>query len=110
VTGYEIHHGRVRVTGGEPFPGGTRAGLVFGTLWHGSLEGDAFRRALLDTVAAHAGLRLPTGEVSFPAARETRIDAIADAVEEHLDVEAVLRLVEHGATPGLPPVRGGLVR
>ena len=56
---------------------------------------------------AVAGLRF--GAVSFAAAREARIDAIADALEEHLDLDAVLRLVEHGATPGLAPVRGGLV-
>ena len=53
------------------------------------------------------GLRF--GAVSFAAAREARIDAIADALEEHLDLDAVLRLVEQGATPGLRPVRGGLV-
>jgi adenosylcobyric acid synthase len=54
------------------------------------------------------GRRLPGGLAA--AARESRIDAIADAVEEHLDLDAVLRLVERGAPPGLDPVRGGLVR
>ena len=46
----------------------------------------------------------------FTAARESRIDALADALEEHLDLDAVLRLVEIGAPPDLPLVRGGLVR
>jgi formylmethanofuran dehydrogenase subunit C len=39
--GYEIHHGRVTVGGdAQDFLGGARAGSVFGTMWHGSLEGD----------------------------------------------------------------------
>jgi adenosylcobyric acid synthase len=110
VSGYEIHHGRAQVGSGEDFAGGVRAGAVFGTMWHGCLEGDAFRGAWLRLAAdltGHPGITV--GSVSFAAAREGRIDAIADAVEEHLDLEAVLRLVEHGAPTGLAPVRGGLV-
>jgi adenosylcobyric acid synthase len=111
VSGYEIHHGRVRIGAGDDFPGGTRSGATFGTMWHGCLEGDAFRSAWLRLVSGLAGRSgLQTGTVSFAAAREQRIDAIADALEDHLDVDAVLRLVEHGAPPGLRPVRGGLVR
>ncbi len=110
VTGYEIHHGRVQVSSGEELPGGVRSGHVIGTMWHGCLEGDAFRAAWLQETAAAAGRPgLRFGAVSFGAAREARIDAIADALEEHLDLDAVLRLVEQGATPGLAPVRGGLV-
>ena len=45
--GYEIHHGRITRHGGEEFLGGARRGAVFGTMWHGSLEGDELRRALL---------------------------------------------------------------
>jgi len=111
VTGYEIHHGRVRVGDGEEVPGGVRSGPVLGTMWHGCLEGDAFRAAWLQETATAAGREgLSFGTVSFAAAREARIDAIADALEEHLDLDAVLRLVEQGPTPGLVPVRGGLVR
>jgi adenosylcobyric acid synthase len=111
VFGYEIHHGRVRVDAGDDFPGGTRSGAVFGTTWHGCLEGDAFRSAWLRLVSGLAGRSgFETGAVSFAAARENRIDSIADAVEDHLDLDAVLRLVENGAPPGLPTVRGGLVR
>jgi len=110
VSGYEIHHGRVRVGAGDEFPGGTRSGAVFGTMWHGCLEGDAFRSAWLRLVSGLAGRSgVEVGAVSFAGARERRIDAIADALEDHLDVDAVLRLVEHGAPPHLPPVRGGLV-
>jgi adenosylcobyric acid synthase len=110
VTGYEIHHGRVQVAAGEDFPGGVRSGPVLGTMWHGCLEGDAFRAALLREAASAVGRDgVVVGTASFAAARESRIDAIADALEAHLDLDAVLRLVEHGAPPNLAPVRGGLV-
>ena len=111
VSGYEIHHGRVRVGSADDFPGGGRSGAVFGTMWHGCLEGDAFRGAWLKLVAGLAGRSgIETGTVSFAAAREARIDAVADVLDAHLDLDAVLRLVEHGAPADLPPVRGGLVR
>jgi len=110
VSGYEIHHGRVSVAAGDPFPGGVRSGALIGTMWHGCLEGDAFRAAFLREAARIAGHEgLEPGTISFAGAREARIDAIADALEEHLDLDAVLRLVEQGPTPGLTPVRGGLV-
>jgi adenosylcobyric acid synthase len=108
ASGYEIHHGRVTVGDADPFLGGARAGSVFGTMWHGSLEGDELRRAWLREVSGLVGV--PTfepGTVGFAAAREARIDALADAVEEHVDVAAVLNLVSSGAPP-LPLVRGGL--
>ncbi|KQX64527.1 cobyric acid synthase [Angustibacter sp. Root456] len=100
--GYEIHHGRVRLGADEPFLGGARRGAVYGTMWHGSLEGDALRRAWLAQVAGSSARPFTPGSVGFAAAREQRIDALADAVEEHLDLDAVLGLVERGAPPGLP--------
>ncbi len=69
-------------------------------MWHGCLEGDAFRGAWLRLAADLVGRSgIETGMVSFAAARESRIDTLADALEEHLDLDAVLRLVEHGAPP-----------
>ncbi|WP_092655024.1 cobyric acid synthase [Actinopolymorpha singaporensis] len=106
--GYEIHHGRVHLGADEPFLGGARRGSVFGTMWHGSLEGDAFRRAWLGEVASLVGLSIEPGQVSFAAARERRIDDLADAVEEHLDLEAIVRLVETGPPANLPVVKGSL--
>ncbi|NUR05670.1 MAG: cobyric acid synthase, partial [Nocardioidaceae bacterium] len=102
ASGYEIHHGRVSVGSADEFPGGARSGPVAGTMWHGSLEGDAFRRAWLRSVGAE-----PDEEVSFPARREARLDALADALEEHLDVDALLDLAHRGPGP-LPVVPGGL--
>jgi adenosylcobyric acid synthase len=92
AAGYEIHHGRVEVGDVDEFLGGARSGAVFGTLWHGSLEGDAFRRAWLGEVAGLLGRHVALGDVSFGDLREARIDALADAVEAHLDVDALLDL------------------
>ncbi|MEU0492836.1 cobyric acid synthase [Nocardiopsis sp. NPDC006139] len=104
VSGYEIHHGTVtRGPGAEAFPGGARAGAVFGTLWHGALEGDAFREAFLAEALGHGA-----SGVRFAPARERRLDLLADLVEEHLDVDALLELALEGAPPGLPePHPGG---
>ena len=108
ASGYEIHHGRVTVGDAEPFLGGARSGSVFGTMWHGSLEGDDLRRAWLAEVAEAAGIDVFTpGEGSFAAQRQAQIDALADAVEEHLDLDRVLDLAVDGA-PALPVVGGGL--
>ncbi|WP_110183502.1 cobyric acid synthase [Nocardioides solisilvae] len=97
-TGYEIHHGRVtRASGAEEFLGGARTGQVFGTMWHGSLEGDAFRAAFLAEVAGLA----PSG-VGFADARERRLDLLGDLVEEHLDVDALLTMARAGSPPDLP--------
>ncbi|NGN91939.1 cobyric acid synthase [Nocardioides sp. KC13] len=88
ASGYEIHHGRItRGDGVTEFLGGARSGQVFGTMWHGSLEGDALRGAFLA-----ATLDREPSAVSFPAARERRLDLIGDLVEEHLDVDALLDL------------------
>ena len=108
ASGYEIHHGRVVVDSGEAFLGGARAGSVFGTMWHGSLEGDDLRRTWLAEVAGRLGVPFTAGTQSFAAAREARIDALADAMEEHLDLDALLDLVASGAPRGRPVVRGGL--
>ena len=118
VSGYEIHHGRVDVDGGqawftsEPDGGhpmdGCRSGPVHGTLWHGILENDGFRRAYLAEVAALAGRAfVPAGDVTFEAARQRQFDALADAVAEYLDTDALLRSIEHGPGTGLPVLRAG---
>ncbi|MEO6605500.1 MAG: cobyric acid synthase [Aeromicrobium sp.] len=101
VSGYEIHHGRVeRGVVGEFLDGG-RTGSVFGTMWHGVLESDQFRRAFLAEVASLAGRSPGTSEVSFGAAREARLELLGDLVEQHLDVDALLELAISGAPSGL---------
>jgi adenosylcobyric acid synthase len=102
VRAYEIHHGVTAVEGGEPFLDGCRDGAVWGTTWHGALENDGFRRAFLADVALVAGRDFtPAPGTDFAALREARLDALGDLVEHHLDTDAVLRLIEHGAPSGL---------
>jgi adenosylcobyric acid synthase len=107
TSGYEIHHGRVTRGRAEEFLGGARDGAVFGTMWHGSLEGDTFRQAFLGEAARLLGGSRPPSTVSFPASRERRLDLLGDLVEEHLDVDALLDLALSGPPPTgfrvLPP-------
>jgi adenosylcobyric acid synthase len=102
VGGYQIHHGRVRVEGGEPFLDGCRVRGVFGTTWHGIFEPDAFRRAFLAEVAAIAGRDWLPGSTPFAQRREARLDALGDLVEHYLDGGAIWRLIEQGVPAGLP--------
>jgi adenosylcobyric acid synthase len=90
-TGYEIHHGRVTGTGVESADGGVR-----GTTVHGLFEDDETRAAYLADVAERRGKRFVPAGVSFAAARQARFDALADAVEAHLDMTAVDRLIAAG--------------
>jgi len=100
VHGYEIHHGVVTRDDGEPFfaDEGCRVEAVAGTVWHGLLENDSFRREYLTYVARVAG-RSFTGapDVSFAAIREARLDRLADLVASHLDGAHVGKLLASGA-------------
>ena len=122
-TAYVFHHGLVEVFGGAPLmtetaePGsraldGCVAGPVLGTLWHGALESDVFRAALLDWVASMSGggPARPRSGVEFAAARAAQFDRLADAVDEYVDTAALLRLIEHGPTPGLASLPPGSQR
>lgn len=101
--GYEIHHGRVTAGPGvDEFLGGAQSGRVFGTMWHGSLEGDAFRNAFLAKT-----LDRPPSQVSFPAAREQRLEQLADLIEEHCDVAELLDLARDGAPATLSTLGAG---
>ena len=99
VRGYEIHHGIATVDdGSEQFLDGCRAGSVWGTTWHGTFENDGFRRAFLARAAATAGVDFnetpPAGYLGFAARRESMIDRLADMIEQHLDTDALLRLLK----------------
>jgi adenosylcobyric acid synthase len=106
VTGYEVHHGIASVgPGAEPFPGGCRVAGVWGTTWHGTLESDAFRRAFLTEVAGLAGRDFTVAPgTDFAAARQARLDTLGDLVAEHLDTDALRRLIEQGPPAGLPVI------
>ncbi|AOW92398.1 cobyric acid synthase CobQ [Rhodococcus sp. WMMA185] len=117
LSGYEIHHGRVRHTGDEPLlhtsdgvAEGSVRGSVYGTHWHGLLETDPFRRLLLDEFAEHAGR---IGFVSAPdtdvaAIRSTQLDVLADLVEQNLDLDLLEALIGKGAPKELPVIRSQL--
>ena len=79
-------------------------------MWHGSLEGDGLRRALLAEVSAAAGAAYEPGEVSFAACRERRLDLLGDLAEEHLDLDALLDLAQSGAPSGMPALAPGASR
>ena len=93
VHGYEIHHGVAELEGeAGPFLDGCRVGSVWGTMWHGTLENDAFRRAWLAEVAASAGSawRAHPDAPAYGARREAMIDTLADAVDAHVDLDVLL--------------------
>jgi adenosylcobyric acid synthase len=108
VRGYEIHHGRVVHNGDPPLLDGegSDAGAVLGTHWHGLLENDGFRRALLRRVAAQAGRTgfVPAPDTCFAAERAAQLDVLGDLVERHIDTRALEHVINHGVPAGLPAV------
>jgi adenosylcobyric acid synthase len=81
--------------------------VVWGTIWHGLLDDDGARHAFLTEIASLTGKPAPDGTVSFSALRESRLDRLADAIDEHLDTDALLALIENGPTAGLPFIPPG---
>ncbi|MEU4250759.1 cobyric acid synthase [Amycolatopsis sp. NPDC026612] len=110
VDAYEIHHGSVTTTTpAESFLDGLCAGSVWGTMWHGAFENDAFRRAWLTEAARQAAITwAPAPDApAFGDLREQMLDKLADAVDEHLDTQLLQTLLDHGAPPALPFVPPG---
>jgi adenosylcobyric acid synthase len=110
VTGYEIHHGRV-VHHGDPrlisgAEEGSDRGHVLGTHWHGLLENDAFRRALLRRVASLAGRSgfHPAPDTTFAAVRAAQLDLLGDLIEAHVDTTALVDLIIQGLPPAFPVI------
>jgi adenosylcobyric acid synthase len=112
ITGYRIHHGRVHPEGGNTFVevagaiDGVSDGATYGTTVHGVFENDEFRRAFLDLVAERVGKEFVASPESFADARLARIDRIADTLETHLDVDALMTLIAEGAPTPRPAARG----
>lgn len=106
VEGYEIRWGRPEPADGDVQPwlrlrdrDGERSegclsrdGRVRATSLHGILESDALRHGLLRTVAAARGRTFTPSALPYPRALDAHLDHLADWVEEHLDLSALLDL------------------
>ncbi|ADK29093.1 cobyric acid synthase [Corynebacterium pseudotuberculosis] len=93
--GYEVHHGRVMRSTETPWIGeeGAVKGACFGTHRHGYLESDPARREFLRRIVALTGR---TGFVldpktSFQGERDKQLDLLADSIEKHWDIDALIR-------------------
>ena len=111
ASGYEIHHGRSTVSGGTPLlrtlsgiEEGCMSAAVMGTAWHGLLESDGFRRALLSWVARATGRHFVAAEVTFAAVRDAQLDRLGDLVGDHVDGGALEALIGRGVPAGLPVI------
>jgi adenosylcobyric acid synthase len=107
VEGYEIHHGVVRRSGGSPLLAdeGCRAGSVMGTSWHGLFENDSYRRSFLAETARRTRHKFVVSpDTIFADLREARFEKLADLVADHLDTDALLRIIE-GHTERHAPLR-----
>ncbi|MCL7930079.1 cobyric acid synthase [Halomonas llamarensis] len=103
VTGYEIHNGVSEGAAlaqplfdlGTHLDGAVSAdGQVVGTYLHGLFDHSEACQALL----ARLGLAAPQ-PVDYRAHRERELDRLADTLEAHLDIEAVINLLGAGASP-----------
>jgi adenosylcobyric acid synthase len=93
LEGYEIHMGRtegpdcvrpVALIDGTGEGATSPDGKVFGTYIHGLFGSDAFRRKFLESLGVRAS------GIDYRAVVENALDGIADALEEHLDCNALL--------------------
>jgi adenosylcobyric acid synthase len=100
IQGYEIHLGRsagpdcarpVLTVNGRPDGACSADGRVQGTYVHGLFTGDAFRRAWL----ANLGI---ASTLAYETRIETALEALADHLETHLDIDEFLKIARSRQT------------
>ncbi|MFW5730546.1 MAG: cobyric acid synthase [Desulfonatronovibrionaceae bacterium] len=98
IKGYEIHHGRTRVTGPVKYPMESSEGSflgaahpqleIWGTYLHGIFEDDLFRRYWLDRIRTRKGL--PALEsVQFVYDIDQGLDRLAEVVRANISLDRV---------------------
>jgi adenosylcobyric acid synthase len=101
VSGYEIHLGRTQgpdgarpmlEIGGRMDGAQSADGLVAGTYVHGLFAADGFRRAYL------AGLGAPASDMRYEATVEATLDALAEHLERHVDIDRLLAIAGYDVT------------
>jgi adenosylcobyric acid synthase len=104
--GYEIHHGQVAGHGDGDWHGvGIRSGRVYGTHWHGLLDNNDLRRQWLADVGTPGFV--VADDIDVAARRDAQLDLMADLLTAHLDVDAVVAVLETGL-PQRPTIVTGL--
>lgn len=115
ASGYEIHMGRTRFTGGEhPIfqirtimqgQAGTptewrnegaksRNGRIWGTYVHGILHNDDFRRAWLNDIRLSKGWEPLSASLRYQEKREAAFDRLAEHVRNHLDIPRIYEMIQ----------------
>ena len=96
ITGYEIHLGRIEgpdctrpvlQIGDRPEGASSANGKVQGSSVHGLFASDMFRRAWLRSFGVVSGL-------AYEQKMETALEALADHVERHIDLDMILSIAE----------------
>lgn len=95
--GYEIHHGQVIESREDDWLGvGVRRGPIYGTHWHGLFDNDDVRRQWLTEAAVGRSGFVVADDVDVSARRDAQLDVMADLLTSHVDVDAVIAVLENG--------------
>ncbi len=103
VDGYEIHMGTTTL-GGKAKPFGrlddgredgavSENGMVMGTYLHGIFDNDVFRDKLIGHIREKKNLKEDVG-FDYKAFKESQYDQLAKNFSEHIDIDALIRMME----------------
>lgn len=102
ISGYQIHHGKVRaghpatnwITFDDGSLEGCHIGSVYGTSVHGIFESDEFRRSFLLTVAENARKTFTATDIGFDELREQQLNRLSRHLESNLDLNMFDQLLK----------------